>query len=445
MQNKKEFALIKGKIRGGIHPKHYKNTADCETIIMPQKDTVLIPMQQHIGVPCTPTVSVGDTVFVGTKIGECEKYISSPIHSSVSGTVTAIKTATLTNGVVVDAIEIESDGKATPDPELKPHPVNTPEELAAAVREMGLVGLGGAGFPTHVKLTPTPDKPLKTLIINGAECEPYITADYRECMENSKDVIDGIYTLLKILKFEEVIIGIEDNKPKALNVLYEIAASSEDTENRVKLLKLPSHYPQGAEKVLIYSATGKKLPLGRLPADIGCVVMNITSVAAIAKYIRTGMPLVAKRLTVDGDAIKNPCNVLVPLGTPISKVIEFCGGFTKPCKKVVVGGPMMGFSIENTDIPVLKQNNAILCFSDETAAMPPIEPCIRCGKCADACPMGLTPFHIAGALKCDDLEKVEKLGANYCMECGSCAYSCPAKRPIVQAMRTAKTKLRKRG
>lgn len=445
MQNKKEFAKLRARIHGGIHPNHCKNTMNCETVVMPQNGKVLIPLLQHIGAPCTPTVKVGDSVFVGTKIADSEKHISAPIHSSVSGTVTAILPATLTNGVIVDAIEIESDGKMLPDKDLKPHSVSTPEELSQAVHEMGLVGLGGAGFPTHVKLTSSKDKPLTTLIINGAECEPYITTDYRECLENSEYVMDGIYTLLDILKFDEVIICIEDNKPKAIEKLYEIASADMDLDNRVKILKLPSQYPQGAEKVLIYSATGKKLPLGKLPADVGCVVMNITSVAAIARYIKTGMPLVAKRVTVDGDAINNPQNVMVPIGTKLQEIIDFCGGLKENCRKVIVGGPMMGFSVESTELPLLKQNNAILCFSKDSAELPPIEPCISCGKCAAACPMSLTPFHIAAALKREDLDAVEKLGANYCMECGSCAYSCPAKRPIVQTMRTAKADLRKRG
>ncbi len=443
MKNREIMYPVK-KIRGGAKPRHNKHTENCATVMMPAPSKVTIALQQHIGAPCTPSVSVGDSVYVGTKIGDSDKFISAPIHSSVSGTVTAITTATLTNGVKCEAVEIENDGKGTPDPGLTPPTVENEQQLVAAVRQMGLVGLGGAGFPTHVKLMKQPDKPLDTLIINGAECEPYITADYRECIENPQDVIEGVYKLLEIMDFKNVIIAIEDNKPEAIRVLYDIAADGRDTDNRVKLMKLKSRYPQGAEKVLIYTTTGRKLPLGKLPADIGCVVMNITSVATIGRYLKTGMPLTSKRLTVDGDAIANPQNVMVPIGTTVKEVIEFCGGLKKEAKKIIVGGPMMGFSIADTEIPVLKQNNAILCFSKESAELPPIENCIRCGKCASACPMGLSPFHIAAALNRNDLDEAEKLGANYCMECGSCAHVCPSKRPIVQSMRTTKLKLRNR-
>ncbi len=441
MKDREIMSPVKN-IRGGAKPRHNKNTADCKTVVMPAPEVITVPMQQHIGAPCTPCVAVGDTVYVGTKIGDSDKFVSAPIHSGVSGKVAAITTATLTNGVKCEAVKIENDGQYTPAPNLSPPTVENEQQLVSAVREMGLVGLGGAGFPTHVKLVKQPEKPLDTLIINGAECEPYITADYRECIENPQDVMEGIYKLLDIVKFEKVIIAIEDNKPEAIKLLYEIAADKRDTENRVRLMKLKSRYPQGAEKVLIYTTTGRKLPLGKLPADIGCVVMNITSVSAIGKYLRTGMPLTAKRLTVDGDAIANPQNVMVTIGTPLKEVIDFCGGFKETPAKIVVGGPMMGFSVPDTDLPVLKQNNAILCFSEKQAKLPKIENCIRCGKCAEACPMGLAPFNIADALKREDLETAETLGANYCMECGSCAHACPSSRPIVQVMRTTKQALR---
>ena len=441
MKDREIMAPVKN-IRGGAKPRHNKNTAECKTVVMPAPSVITVAMQQHIGAPCTPCVAVGDTVYVGTKIADSDKFVSAPIHSGVSGKISAITTTTLTNGVKCEAIKIENDGLNTPDPDLAAPVVETEEQLVKAVRDMGLVGLGGAGFPTHVKLIKQPDKPLDTLIINGAECEPYITADYRECIENPNDVLEGVYKLLDIMKFERVVIAIEDNKPEAIKKLYDIAADKRDTENRVKLMKLKSRYPQGAEKVLIYTTTGRKLPLGKLPADIGCVVMNITSIAAIGRYLRTGMPLTTKRLTIDGDAIMNPQNVTVTIGTTLQEVVDFCGGFKEKAAKIVVGGPMMGFSVCDTDIPVLKQNNAILCFGEKQAKLPKVENCIRCGKCAEACPMGLAPFHIAAALKREDLEAAEKLGANYCMECGSCAFNCPSARPIVQVMRATKQALR---
>ncbi len=447
MKKLSELVPTAAEIRGGVKPPHRKNTAGCETVKMPAPKTVVIPMQQHIGTPCTPIVAVGDTVFVGTKIGDSEKPISAPVHSSVSGVVKAIRTTQLTNGVPCEAVEIESDGKMTPDPSLMPHSIESEADLVKAVREMGLVGLGGAGFPTHIKLTKQADKPLDTLIINAAECEPYITADCRECVENTADILDGVYLLLDMLGFEQVIIAVEDNKPEAIKALYSVAADRRDSENRVRIMPLKSRYPQGAEKVLIYTATGRKLPLGKLPADVGCVVMNVTSVAAIARYVKTGMPLVEKRLTVDGDAVIEPKNVAVPIGASLESVIEFCGGLKADVKKIIVGGPMMGFSIFDTDIPVLKQNNAVLCFGEKTAETEEIGECIRCGRCQTACPMNLSPFQIAAALNSGDIDGVKGLYADYCIECGSCAYSCPAKRPIVQVMRTAKEKLKgeKRG
>ncbi len=444
MKKDLEFTKPKGVCRGGVHPPQHKDTAACETVFFSDVKKVVIPMQQHIGAPCKPTVSVGDEVFVGTKIGDSDQFVSAPIHASVSGKVTAIKPAVVADGRTIEAVEIESDGKNALDPELKPHDPKTEQELVAAVREMGLVGLGGAGFPTHVKLTRQADKPLDTLIINAAECEPYITADDRECLEHPEDIMDGVFTLLRLMKFERVIIAVEDNKPEAIRVLYNIAADRQDTENRVTIMKLKSRYPQGAEKMLIYSATGRKLPLGKLPADVGCVVMNVTSISMISRYLRTGMPLTRKRLTVAGSAIKNPQNVLVPIGTSASDIIDFCGGYSEEPEKIIMGGPMMGAAVPSTDLPVLKQNNAILCFTKKEADLPPSATCIRCGRCAAACPMGLYPFRIAAALRREDIEDVGRLYADYCIECGCCSFSCPAKLPVTQTMRRAKLALKKR-
>lgn len=444
MENKLELISPKGRVRGGIEPGHFKNTADSETLTMPAPKTVCIPMQQHIGAPCLPTVSVGDEVFVGTKIGDIDRLVSAPIHSSVSGKVTAIKEVTLSGGGKSTAVIIENDGKDTPNPDLKPPVIENEEQLLAAVRESGLVGLGGAGFPAHVKLKKQEDKPLNTLIINGAECEPFITADYRECLENTDDILRGVYLLLEIMGFERVIIAVEDNKPEAIRAMYDVISNERDKENRVRLMKIKTHYPQGAEKVLIHTATGRKLGLGKLPADVGCVVMNITSVSTIGKYLKTGMPLTRKRITVDGDIVKNPGNISVPLGATVNDVIEFCGGLNAKAHKIILGGPMMGAAIADTGVPILKQNNAILAFSEETAKMSEPIPCIRCGRCANACPMHLSPFHIAAAIQAGDIDEVDKLYANYCMECGCCSYSCPSKRPLVETMRRAKALLKNR-
>lgn len=447
MQNFTAVVKAAAHIHGGTRVKHCKNTAECQTVIMPPPSRVVIPMLQHIGAPCVPTVAKGDQVSVGQIIGDSTAPVSAPIHASISGTVVGITQVMLPTGTVTDAIEIESDGQMTPFEGLKPFPVQSKADLVAAARACGLVGLGGAGFPAHIKLSPKADTKLDTLIINGAECEPYITADYRECIEFSHDIMEGVYLLKELMGFERVIIGVEDNKPEAIRILQEIAADRRDINDSVNLLKLQSNYPQGAEKVLIYTATGRKLPLGKLPADVGCVVMNITSLSVLYRFIRTGMPLVSKRLTVDGSAIAKPANVQVPIGTSIRDVIEFCGGYSCTPEKLITGGPMMGFAVMDDSLPILKQNNAILAFDRKDALTPDSTPCIRCGRCVRACPMQLRPAEIERTMKHGDADAkaLQALGAMYCIECGSCAYVCPAKRPLTQTMRIAKAKIRKEG
>lgn len=443
MKRKERILGPRGWIRGGAKLPHKKRTAELESVILPAPEEVVISMQQHIGAPCEPVVQPGDTVYVGTKIGDADAFVSAPVHSSVSGEVTAITTIRLPAGNEVKAVVIRSDGNMTPDPTLQPVEVNTAEDLVAAARNSGLVGLGGAGFPAHVKLRPSAEKPLDTLIINGAECEPFITADYRECMENSTDILGGVYLVKKILGIPNVIICVEDNKPKAIEALYQIAADQQDADNSVRLMKLPSRYPQGAEKVLIYSATKRKLPLGKLPSDVGCIVMNITSISFLYRYIRTGMPLVSKRITVDGNAIGKPQNLIVPIGTPISHVLEYCE--VENAEKIMMGGPMMGLAIYDPSLPILKQNNAILAFSGAAAEGKQMTDCIRCGRCMRACPMKLTPAKVEGELKNPSAEALQKLNVMYCMECGSCAFACPAGRPLAAAMRLAKNEVKKGG
>ena len=433
------------KVRGGVKVSHHKNTAETEVVRMPAPAKVVIPMQQHIGAPCEPVVKVGDTVAVGQLIGDTDKYISAPIHASVSGTVTAIGDIKMPNGTLAKAVTIESDGEMRLWEGIKPPVVESREDLIKAVRDSGLVGLGGAGFPTHVKLNFPADKNIDTLVINAAECEPFITVDYRECMENSWDILAGVYLLKDFLGFKQVVIAVEDNKPEAFKVLKSIADHEIDKHDEVKLMVLESKYPQGAEKMMVQSATGRRVPPGKLPADVGCVVMNVASVAFIARYIKTGKPLVSRSLTIDGSAISEPKNVRVPVGTSISEIIEFCGGFkTDPCK-ILTGGPMMGLAIVGTDLPVLKQNNAILAFAHDDAVLKPETDCIRCGRCATACPMSLMPTNIVRAAKTKDVSMLKAAGVMVCMECGSCAFACPAGKPLVQHMRLAKAILREEG
>jgi electron transport complex protein RnfC len=427
----------------GIHIPHNKATAEQETTYMPLPSKVVLPMQQHVGAPCTPLVKVGAYVYVGQKIADSDKPVSAPIHASVSGKVSKLTQVQLPGGQVVDAIVIDSDGLMQQDPFLAPPKVESKEDILKAIRESGLVGLGGAGFPTHIKLNVPAGKRIDTLLINGAECEPYITADTREALENSWDVLAGVHIVKELVGAERVIIGIEANKPEAIKALRNIAESTQyDPENKVRVLELPSHYPQGAEKVLVKACTGRSIPQGGLPADAGCVVMNLTSVAFLARYLKTGMPLVTRRLTVDGSAVNEAKNVVVPIGTPIKDVIAFCGGYKGTPGKILMGGPMMGMALADDELPVLKQNNAILVFDKKDASLPAPSACIRCGRCVSACPMQLMPTAIERQVKAHNAEELRALNIMTCMECGSCAFVCPANRPLVQSMRLGKAIVR---
>lgn len=424
------------KSLNGVKVPHSKNTAEMETVKMPVPDKVVIPMKQHMGRECTPTVKLTDLVKVGQIIGDTDAFIGAPIHSSVSGKVTKIDEIIGTDGNLIKAVEITTDKLQEIDESVKVPEVTDLQSFAAAIRASGLVGLGGAGFPTHVKLMPKNLDEVTTLLVNGAECEPYITADNRAMLEDTDDIVEGIKLVKKYMNLSTVIIGIEDNKPQAIAKLQAAVADIEGAS--VKALK--AQYPQGGEKVLIYECTGKIVPEGKLPSDVGCVVMNVSSIAFVAKYMRTGMPLITKRLTVDGDAITEPKNVEVAIGTSFSDVIDFCGGFKTEPKKIIMGGPMMGFAVPTINYPVLKNNNAILAFSAaKTAeAEKPETPCIRCARCVNACPFSLMPAAIEKAYKAGNVDALKALKVNLCMECGCCAYVCPAKRNLVSVNRLAK-------
>ena len=436
MENKEKILRPVGKGSAGIHLPHFKNTAELETVVMPVPSEVTLPMSQHIGAPAKPVVNVGDKVFVGTLVAEAGGFVSAPVHSSVSGTIKSISEND--NGTF---ITVTSDGEMTPDSNLKPFEIKEAKDIAAAAEACGLVGLGGAGFPAKVKLSVKEDQRVEYLIVNAAECEPYITSDYRECMEAYDDVIGGIYLLKKSLNIEKVIICVESNKKKAIEKLYEIATAKEDVDDTVKLMRLPTRYPQGAEKVLIYSATGRKVPAGKLPIDVGCIVMNVTSIATLNRFIKTGMPLVSKRVTVDGNAVKEPKNVIVPIGTKIKELLDFVGVIDDEANEIIMGGPMMGMDVVSADSVVEKRNNAITVMKPDIVCEK-VTPCIRCGRCVRACPMKLYPASIETAVKHNNMEALGKLNVNYCMECGSCSFVCPAKHPLTQAIRLGKAKLR---
>lgn len=425
--------------KGGIHAPHRKNTAASSTLEMPTPKKVYIPMVQHIGAACLPIVKKGDKVEVGQLIGNSDAFVSAPIHASVSGTVTAVEVMVTYGNRPVTTVVIESDGQQTIHDSVVPPVIQSKEDFVKAIRSSGLTGLGGAGFPAHVKLMPPKDKEVDTLIINAAECEPYITSDHRECIENTESIIDGIRLVMKWTGVKQTIIGIEDNKPDAIQALKQAASK----ETGIVVQSIKSLYPQGAERTLIFTLTGRKVLTGKLPSDAGCIVMNVGSVSFVAKYMKTGMPLTRKRLTIDGPVVKNPGNIDVAIGTPIRDVFEFCGGFKEEPTKVLMGGPMMGVSQFSLDVPVLKNNNALLAFDKALGDLPAETACMRCGKCASACPMKLMPMEINRVVVGRTYEELAKYNIMDCIECGCCSFTCPAKRHLVQSIRLGKDWLRR--
>lgn len=412
---------------------HRKNTEKCETINLPIPKNVSIPMSQHMGVPCTPIVSVGEEVKVGQKIGDSDAFMSAPVHSGVSGTVSAINDYTLSNGKVCKSVIIDCDGKQTKSGDIKPPVITDKASLIKAVRNSGCCGLGGAGFPTHIKLNFDENKtPIDSLVINAAECEPHITSDYREMIENPQDVLSGIKTIQKILNIEKTYICIEDNKPDAIKILTDLTSN----DNSVKIKKLPAFYPQGAEKVIAYNATGRIIKEGELPSNQGIIVMNVSTASFLNRYFKTGIPLMQRRITIDGDAVKSPCNVIAPVGTSVAELLEFAEYEKDKVKKVLTGGLMMGTCLYDINTPVTKTNNAIIALKKQTEKIQ--TNCIRCGRCINACPMGLMPTELEKAYKAKNSDMLNSLKVNLCMNCGSCSYVCPAKRNLAETNQLAK-------
>lgn len=427
---------------GGVHPDDHK-AASCQEAILPLSKPpaqVVIPMAMHVGAPCKPVVQAGDQVTVGQKIGEIAG-LGAPIHASVSGKVKAVEPRPYVGGGRVMAVVIENDGQNTFGSALEPHPdyekLST-DELIEIVREAGITGMGGAGFPTHVKISSGIGK-VDTLIINAAECEPYITADHRLMLEQGERIVGGLKILMKTLGLKEATIGIEDNKQDAIE--HMLALTANDTG--IHVLAARTRYPQGAEKQLIQRVTGREVPPGGLPAHVGCAVFNAGTAAAVYDAVVKGIPLTSRVLTVTGGAIAHPKNLLVPLGTSFQQLIDEAGGWKEDPVRVLTGGPMMGIAQYDLSVCTIKGTNAVLCLTKGEAAEAVEDPaCIRCGRCVNVCPMHLTPVYMHLYAEKKRWEEAEKLNVMDCIECGSCNYICPARVPLVQSFRTAKFEIR---
>jgi len=423
---------------GGVHPPSQKIAADMSITPGPQPAEVFIPLSQHLGTPCEPLVAKQDRVMVGTRIGDSEGFVSAPVHSSVSGEVTGIVMHPHPTGEDSLAVVIKSDRLDTLDPAVKPHgnpDELTPEEIRRLVREGGIVGMGGAGFPTHVKLSPPADKPIELVIINGAECEPYLTGDYRLMLERGEDVVKGARLIQRAVGAERVVVAIEETSPQAINAMREAGGPL-----GIEVVSLPARYPQGAEKTLVDTITGKQVPHGKLPMEVGAIVDNVGTAAAIYDAVYMGMPLVERTLTVAGDGVARHANLKVKIGTLVEDVIDHCGGLVGGRGKVIVGGPMMGIAQYTMEVPVTKTTSGITVLSRET--MMKEEPgsftCIRCGRCVKNCPMNLMPYLIGAYADKGMWDKLEDLNIEDCMECGCCAYGCPTRNPLVQLCKVGK-------
>lgn len=421
----------------GVHAGHHKNSKDVETEEIPTPKLLKIPMLQHMGAPCVPVVKKGDTVLAGQVIGESSEYMSVPIHASCSGTVADVADYHTVSGALCKCVVIETDGSEQKMIDTCVPEVKNREDFISHIKKSGLVGLGGAGFPTFAKLDYKDIEKVDKLVINAAECEPYITTDFRECIENTDDIVDGIEMVCKYLNIKQVYIGIEANKPEAIEKLTKVFADN----SNITVVKLKTIYPQGAEKSIIYAATGIVVGEGKLPADCGVIVMNVSTVGFIGRYFKTGVPLISKRITVDGDMVTDPKNLEVPIGVPIEYVLEYCG-ITKDYAKVLMGGPMMGLTVMSNDMPIIKNNNAITLLSEKASLPAETTACIRCGKCIGVCPMDLMPAKLERAYDTQNIEMLNELHLFLCINCGCCTYICPAKRHLAQKNQTAKLLVR---
>ena len=427
------FTLHESK--GGVHPPQCKDLRDSARTRVPAPKRVCIPLNMHIGGPDAPVVKEGDHVYVGTLIGDGQGLYA-PIHASVSGKVTFTGTKKLATGQTTAVVEIESDGKMEADPSLTVPSYSDTAGFIDAVRASGMVGLGGASFPTWFKMRAPKGQSFEYLVINGMECEPYITSDYRQMMEHTERVVDGVFRTIEALEIPAAVIGVEDNKPEAILELQRVV-KEKGREDRIEVMSIPTKYPAGGEKVLIKATTGRDVPAGGLPIDVGCLVVNVTTISRVEQYFRYGMPLTCKTVTVTGDCIAKPGNYRIPIGMSVRDVIEATGGMVKEPRKIIMGGPMMGRTITDIDCPIIKANNAIVALHD-AAVLPDETACIRCGRCVRACPLSLSPFALDGASRSHDVVALDELAVMNCMECGSCAYVCPAHRRITAAIREGK-------
>ena len=423
---------------GGVHPPDYKEFSKDKPIVdFPLPGKVCVPLAQHLGVPANPIVKKGDEVTAGQVIGEVHGFVSANVHAPVSGKVTALKEVQSASGAMVSGVEILSDGQNNFSQDIVPLKEINKDSVVQAVKDAGIVGMGGATFPAHVKLMPPGDKKISLLILNAAECEPFLTCDYRLMLEDPERIVRGAELLMVALRINKSIIGIEDNKPDAAEIINSIINDNENIS--VQLLK--THYPQGGEKQLIFALTGCEIPSGGLPMDVGCVVHNVGTAAAVADAVDKGLPLIERVLTVSGDAVSNPSNFKVRIGTPISEVLEAAGLNGETCSKIILGGPMTGMTQANLNAPVTKGTSGILALTRKWIDERQPDPCLRCGRCVDVCPAGLQPTTLETIATKKDIDGLKKFHAMDCIECGCCAYDCPSHRSLVHSIRYGKAQL----
>jgi electron transport complex protein RnfC len=432
--------------KGGVHPPELKALTEklpVELMVLPAELELILG--QHIGAPCSPVVKKREEVKEGGLLGEVSRGLGVPLHAPVSGSVKALSNSAHPIRVSAPSITLKVDQEAAPASwETKTDwQGSSAEELLQKVHQAGIIGIGGAGFPTHVKLKPPADNPVDTLLLNGAECEPYITADHRMMLEKAEEIVEGAKILLKILGITTCAIGIENNKPDAISIMTDAVNAVSGSDFDIRVVSLEVKYPQGSEKQLIHAVTGRKVPAMALPSAVGVVVHNVSTTKAVYDAIVLGKPLIEKVITVSGKGITRPANLLVKIGTKVSDIVEFCGGTKPELARIVLGGPMMGFAVSTLDIPVTKTTSSILFLTDDEIDTRPLSNCIRCGWCLDACPMGLEPKEIGIYVEAGRAEDTEQFGVFECFECGSCAYVCPAKRPLVQFVRLAKMKAKR--